>query len=115
MMSLPATFLPFKIRRKNIGNFLTKAQLLADEENVSLHQYLGAMLRHFLLGHDLSKIHFYQDGSGDTYNEDVIDRLVEEAHAESAAGLTTVGETKEKLFAHLRELRKAVDAGKEVG
>jgi hypothetical protein len=87
---------------------------LAKEENVSLPKYLIGMLRHSLRGHDLSKIHFYQDGSGDTYNEEVIDKLVEEAHAESAAGLTTRGNTKEELFAHLRELREAVDAGKEI-
>jgi hypothetical protein len=86
--------------------------LEAKEENVSLLKYLLGMLWHATRGHDLSKIHFYQDGSGDTYNVDVIQKLIDEAHAELAAGLTSSGKTKEELFAHLKKLREAVDAGK---
>jgi hypothetical protein len=86
---------------------------LAKEENVSLPKYLIGMLRHSLRGHDLSKIHFYQDGSGDTYNEEVIDKLVEEAHAESAAGLTTICNTKEESDEHFRKLREEAAREKE--
>jgi hypothetical protein len=95
-------------------DFLAKARAAAAEEHVSLPKYLAGMLRHAIRGHDLSKVHFYQDGTGDTYNTDVLDKIAEQSDAESEAKLTTVGETKEELFAHLRELRKAVDAGKEV-
>jgi hypothetical protein len=106
-----ATFPLFKIRRDLTSDFLAKAQALADEEHVSVAQYLAGMMKHIFLGHDLSKIHFYQDGSGDTYNEDVLDRLHEEFEAESKAGLTTICNTKEELFAHLRKIKEAAVAG----
>ncbi|MDR1528775.1 MAG: hypothetical protein LBS22_04310 [Puniceicoccales bacterium] len=90
-------------------NFLKRARALAKEENVSLPKYLIGMLRHSLRGHDLSKIHFYQDGSGDTYNEDVIDKLVEEAHAESEAGLTTTCNSDEEVVALFEQWKKESD------
>ena len=87
---------------------------MAREENVSLPKYLAGMLKHAIRGHDLSKIHFYQDGSGDTYNVDVIQKLIDEAHADDAAGeLKTFNSTEEGL-AYLDELEAAVDAGKEI-
>jgi hypothetical protein len=109
-----AAFPLFKIRKKTTDDFLAKAEVLAKEENVSLLQYIAGMLKHALRGDNLANVHFFQDGSGDTYNTDDLDRMHEEFEAESKAGLTTVGETKEELFAHLKELRKAVDAGKEI-
>jgi hypothetical protein len=96
------------------ASFLKRARALAKEENVSLPKYLLGMLRHALRGHDLSKIHFYQDGSGDTYNVDVLQKLIDEAHAESAAGLTTVCNSKEELFAHLEKLEAEADAGEGI-
>jgi hypothetical protein len=71
------------------------------------------MIKHMLLGHDLSKIHFFQDGSGDTYNEDVLDEIFEEAHAELAAGLTTICNTKEESDEHFRKLREEAAREKE--
>ncbi|MDR1255525.1 MAG: hypothetical protein LBJ94_01170 [Puniceicoccales bacterium] len=65
-----------------------KIRAKAKEENVTIVQYLAAMLRHALKGHDLSKIHFYQDGSGQTYNVDFLDEMLAQSDAESAAGLT---------------------------
>jgi hypothetical protein len=116
MASSSATFPLFGVSDGDDSptNFLKRARALAKEENVSLPKYLAGMLKHAIRGHDLSKIHFYQDGSGDTYNVEEVRRTHEETLAESAAGLTTRGNTKEELFAHLRELRKAVDAGKEI-
>jgi RNA-binding protein YhbY len=114
MANAIATFPLFKISKSPTDDSLANAKKLADKENVSLLQYIGSMLKHALRGHDLSKIHFYQDGSGDTYNEEVLDEMARQSDAESAAGLTTKGKTKEELFAHLRELRRAVDAGKEI-
>ncbi|MDR1173622.1 MAG: hypothetical protein LBK24_02400 [Puniceicoccales bacterium] len=109
-----AAFPLFKIRKKTTDDFLAKAEVLAKEENVSLSQYLAGMLKHALRGHDLSKIHFYQDGSGDTYNTDVLDEIARQSDVESAAGLTTVCKTKEELFAHLEKLKAEVDAGEEI-
>ncbi|MDR1232983.1 MAG: hypothetical protein LBJ75_01830 [Puniceicoccales bacterium] len=116
MMNSSATFPLFGLSDEDETptNLLKLARANAKEENVSLPKYLMGMLRHAIRGHDLSKIHFYQDGSGDTYNVDVLEKIFEEAHAESAAGLTTVCKTKEELFAHLEKLEAAVDAGKEI-
>ncbi|MDR2603556.1 MAG: hypothetical protein LBC11_03285 [Puniceicoccales bacterium] len=117
MASSVATFPLFTVSDEEDDtptSFLKRARALAKEENVSLPKYLAGMLKHALRGDNLANVHFFQDGSGDTYNTDDLDRIAEQSDAESAAGLTTVGETKEELFAHLRELRKAVDAGKEV-
>jgi hypothetical protein len=114
MASSSATFPLFKVRRKTTDDFLAKAQVLAKEENVSLPQYLAGMLRHSLRGDNLANVHFFQDGSGDTYNTDDLDKMHEEALVDDAAGLTSSGKTKEELFAHLKELRRAVDAGKEI-
>jgi hypothetical protein len=96
-------------------NFLKRARVLAKEENVSLPKYLAGMIKHILRDDNLAHVHFFQDGSGDTYNTDDLDKMHEKTLADDAAGLTTKGETKEELFAHLRGLREAVDAGKEVG
>jgi hypothetical protein len=115
MASSVATFpLLIASEEDDTKNFLKRARELAREENVSLLKYIGGMLRHALRGHDLSKIHFYQDGSGDTYNEDDLDRMHEEALAESAAGLTTVCNTTEEALAHLEKLKAEADAGEEI-
>jgi hypothetical protein len=53
------------------------------------------MLRHALRGDNLANIHFYQDGSGDTYDVEEVRRTHEEALADDAAGLTIGGKTKE--------------------
>jgi hypothetical protein len=89
-----------------------KIRAKAKEENVTIAQYLAAMLRHALKGHDLSKIHFYQDGSGLTYNVDVLDEMLAESDAEDAAGLTTVCHSKEESDEHFRKIRERVDAGR---
>jgi hypothetical protein len=96
------------------ASFLKTARTLAKEENVSLPKYLLGMLRHALRGHDLSKIHFYQDGSGDTYDVDALQKLIDEAHADDAAGELKTFNSAEEGLAYLAEIRKAVDAGKEV-
>jgi hypothetical protein len=92
-------------------NFLKTARALAREENVSLLKYIGGMLRHALRGHDLSKIHFYQDGSGDTYNEDVIDRICEESEADDAAGELKTFDSLEEGLAYLRGPEVEVKTG----
>jgi hypothetical protein len=88
---------------------LKRARALAKEENVSLPKYLAGMLKHAIRGHDLSKIHFYQDGSGDTYNEDVIQKLIDEAHEDDAAGLTITCNSKEELDALFEQWEKESD------
>jgi hypothetical protein len=119
MASSVATFPLFSVSGEDddtLANFLKRARALAKEENVSLPKYLAGMLKHAVRGHDLSKIHFYQDGSGDTYNVDVLEKIFKEAHAESAAGLTTICKTKEEEDEHFRKLREeaAREATKEV-
>ncbi|MDR1173821.1 MAG: hypothetical protein LBK24_03445 [Puniceicoccales bacterium] len=116
MMNSSATFPLFGLSDEDEtpANLLKRARANAKEENVSLPKYLMGMLWHAIHGHDLSKIHIYQDGSGDTYDVEEVRRTHEEALAESAAGLTTVCKTKEELFAHLEKLEAAVDAGKEI-
>ncbi|MDR2628438.1 MAG: hypothetical protein LBC30_00330 [Puniceicoccales bacterium] len=117
MASSVATFPLFSVSDEDDDtptSFLKRARVLAKEENVSLPKYLAGMLKHAVRGHDLSKIHFYQDGSGDTYNEDVLDRIAEQSDAESAAGLTVVCKTKEEALAYLEKLEAEVDAGKEI-
>jgi hypothetical protein len=71
------------------------------------------MPKHALRGHDLSKVHFYQDGSGDNYSEPVLDQLYDETMAESVAGLTTVCHTKEESDEHFRKPREEVARKKE--
>jgi hypothetical protein len=119
MASSSATFPLFGIsdEEDTPTSFLKRARALAKEENVSLPKYLMGMLRHAVLGHDLAKIHFYQDGSGDTYNEDVLDKIHEEMEAESKAGLTTVCKTKEEDDEHFRKLREeaAMEAARKKG
>jgi hypothetical protein len=117
MTSSAATFPLFSLSNDEDdtpASLLKRARALAKEENVSLPKYLMGMLRHAIRGHDLSKIHFYQDGSGDTYNEDVIDKLVEEALADDAAGKLKTFNSAEEGLAYLDELEAAVDAGKEI-
>jgi hypothetical protein len=88
-----------------------KIRAKAKEENVTVAQYLAAMLRHALKGHDLSKIHFYQDGSGDTYDENEVDRTHEETMAASAAGLSYRCKTKEEVYALFAKWDAEVEAG----
>jgi hypothetical protein len=88
-----------------------KIRAKAKEENVTIVQYLAAMLRHALKGHDLSKIHFYQDGSGQTYNVDVLEKIHEETMAESKAGLTYRCETTEEVHALFAKWDAEVEAG----
>jgi hypothetical protein len=111
MASSSATFPLFGIPEEEDTptSFLKRARALAKEENVSLPKYLMGMLRHAIRGHDLSKIHFYQDGSGDTYNVDVIDRIHEETLVESEAGLTTVCNGDEEVFALLEQWKMESD------
>jgi hypothetical protein len=78
----------------------------AKEENVTPAQYVAGMLWHALRGHDLSKIHFYQDGSGDTYDVEEVRRTHEQAMAESAAGLTYRCETREEGIALLNKWKE---------
>jgi hypothetical protein len=115
MVNAVATFPLLSVSEDDTpASFLKRARALAKEENVSLPKYLLGMLRHALRGHDLSKIHFYQDGSGDTYNVDVIDKAFKQMEEDSKAGLTTICNTKEEALAHLEKLEAEVDAGKEI-
>jgi hypothetical protein len=114
MASSSATFPLFNVRKDTTSDFLAKARALAKEENVSLPKYLAGMIKHMLLGHDLSKIHFFQDGSGDTYNEDVLDRMHEEAMADEAAGELKTFSSAEEGLAYLAEIRKAVESRREI-
>jgi hypothetical protein len=104
-----AAFPLFKIRGDTTNDFLAKARVLAKEENVSLSQYLAGMLKHALRGHDLSKIHFYQDGSGDTYNTDVLDEIARQSDADKAAGLTIACNSKEEMDALFEQWEKESD------
>jgi hypothetical protein len=70
-------------------------------------------MKHALRGHDLSKIHFYQDGSGDTYNVEFIDKAFKQMEEDSKAGLTMVCNSKEEALAHLEKLEAEADAGEE--
>jgi hypothetical protein len=101
MASSSATFPLFGIPEEEDtpASFLKRARANAKEENVSLPKYLAGMLKHAVRGHDLSKIHFYQDGSGDTYDVEEVRRTHEETLAESAAGLTIVCNSKEEMDA----------------
>ncbi|MDR1255662.1 MAG: hypothetical protein LBJ94_01905 [Puniceicoccales bacterium] len=88
-----------------------KIRAKAKEENVTIAQYLAGMLRHALKGHDLSKIHFYQDGSGQTYNVDVLEKMFAESDAEDAAGLCICCKTEEEVDALFDKLDAEVEAG----
>lgn len=90
------------------------ARTLAKEENISLPKYLVGMIWHTLHGYDLSKIHFYQDGSGDTYNVEFIDKAFKQMEADDAAGKLKIFNSAEEGLTYLAEIRKAVNAGKEV-
>jgi hypothetical protein len=72
------------------------------------------MLRHSLRGDNLAHVHFFQDGSGDTYNTDDLDRMHEEFEAESKAGLTVVCKTKEESDEFFRKIEAEVEAGEEI-
>jgi hypothetical protein len=117
MASSVATFPLFTVSDEDDdtpANFLKRARALAKEENVSLPKYLAGMLKHAVRGDNLANVHFFQDGSGDTYNTDDLDRMHEEALADDAAGLTSSGKTKKELFAHLEKLEAEADAGEEI-
>jgi hypothetical protein len=88
-----------------------KIRAKAKEENVTIAQYLAAMLRHALKGHDLSKIHFYQDGSGLTYNVDFIEESFRQAEEDIAAGRGYHCETKEEVHALFAKWDAEVEAG----
>jgi hypothetical protein len=113
MANAVATFPLYKISKNPTDDFLAKAKKLADKEKVSLLQYIGGMLKHALRGHDLSKIHFYQDGSGDTYNVEFIDKAFKQMEEDSKAGLTTICKTKEESDEHFRKLREEAAREKE--
>ena len=94
-------------------SLLRSIRARAAEENVTLEQYLSAMFWHALKGHDLSKIHFYQDGSGDTYDLDEVARTHEQAMADDRAGELKTFETAEEGLAYLRKIRENAEAGRE--
>jgi hypothetical protein len=73
-------------------DFLAKARAAAAEEHVSLPKYLAGMLRHAIRGHDLSKVHFYQDGTGDTYYEPVLEEALRQAAGEEVKEFDTAEE-----------------------
>jgi hypothetical protein len=108
MASSSATFPLFDIPEEEDTptSFLKRARANAKEENVSLPKYLAGMLKHAIRGHDLAKIHFYQDGSGDTYDVDVLEKIFEEAHVESAAGQSYRCETAEEGLALLKKWKE---------
>jgi hypothetical protein len=102
MASSVATFPLFLVPNEDENTptgFLKRAQALAKEENVSLPKYLMGMLKHAVRGDNLANVHFFQDGSGYTYNTDDLDRMHEEALADDAAGLTITCNGKEELDA----------------
>jgi hypothetical protein len=92
---------------------LEKIIACATEENVTPAQYMVAMLWHAMRGHDLSKIHFYQDGSGQTYNEDVLTEIHEQTMAEDRAGELKTFKTAEEGLAYLKKIRENAEAGRE--
>jgi hypothetical protein len=91
------------------ASFLKRARALAKGENVSLLQYVAGMLRHALRGDNLTNVHFYQDGSGDTYNTDDLDRMHEETLADKAAGRTITCNSKEEMDALFEQWKKESD------
>ncbi|MDR1890634.1 MAG: hypothetical protein LBQ23_00405 [Puniceicoccales bacterium] len=105
MVNSSATF-PIFGASDSSQDFLARARVLAAEEHVSLPKYLAGMLKHALRGHDLSKVRFYQDGSGDTYYEPVLDKLYEETMAASAAGLSYRCKTAEEGLALLKKWKE---------
>jgi hypothetical protein len=87
---------------------LEKIIACATEESVTPAQYMVAMLWHAMRGHDLSKIHFYQDGSGQTYNEDVLTEMHEQTMAEDRAGELETFHSAEEFIASLRREAKVL-------
>jgi hypothetical protein len=112
MVNSSATFSLFSVS-DDTKDFLAKARAAAAEEHISLPKYLAGMLRHAIRGDNLANIHFYQDGSGDTYDVEAIRKMCEQSDAESAAGLTTVCHTKEELFAHLDKIKEIAQSGRK--
>jgi hypothetical protein len=110
-----ATLPIFKVSDDTTQDFLAKARAFAAEEQVSRPKYLAGMLKHALRGHGLSKVHFYQDGSGDTYYEPVLDKLYDETMTASAAGLITVCNGGEEVFALLDQWEMESDERKKNG
>jgi hypothetical protein len=111
MASSSATFPLFNVsdEEDTPTNFLKRARALAKEEKVSLPKYLIGMLRHSLRGHDLAHVHFYQDGSGDTYNTDDLDEIARQSDADDAAGLTITCNSKEELDVLFEQWEKESD------
>jgi hypothetical protein len=72
------------------------------EEHVSILQYITGIIKHFACGDDHSRIHFYQDGSGDAHNEDVPSKIDEETMGDSRARLSYCCETAEERLALLK-------------
>ncbi|MDR1890630.1 MAG: hypothetical protein LBQ23_00385 [Puniceicoccales bacterium] len=108
MVNSSATF-PIFGASDSSQDFLAKARALAAEEHVSLPKYLAGMLRHAIRGDNLANIHFYQDGSGDTYDVEEVRRTHEETLAEDAAGELKTFDTAEEGLAYLDEIKKAVE------
>jgi hypothetical protein len=108
------SFPPFKVSWGTVDNDLASLQALADEEKVSLPKYLLGMLKHAIRGDNLANVHFFHDGSGDTYNTDDLDKMHEEALADEAAGELKTFNSAEEGLAYLDELEAAVGARKEI-
>jgi hypothetical protein len=113
MANSSATFSFFGSSDDTTQDFLAKARAAAAEEHVSLLKYLAGMLRHAIRGDSLANIHFYQDGSGDTYDVEAIRKMCEQSEAESAAGRTTVCHTMEESDEDFRKLREEGSREKE--
>ncbi|MDR1891012.1 MAG: hypothetical protein LBQ23_02400 [Puniceicoccales bacterium] len=106
-----ATLPIFNISDDTTQDFLAKARAAAAEEHVSLPKYLAGMLRHALRGDNLANIHFYQDGSGDTYDVEAIRKMCEQSEAASAAGLSYRCKTIEESLALLDKWDEEVKMG----
>jgi hypothetical protein len=88
------------------------ARALATEGYVSIPKYLAGLLRDAVRGDDLAKIHFYQDGSGDTYDVEEIRGRHEETVTEAAAGQSNRYKTAEEGFASFKKWKE--DALREI-
>jgi hypothetical protein len=110
MVNSSATFSLFSVP-DDAQDFLAKARAAAAEEHVSLLKYLAGMLRHVIREDNLANIHFYQDGSGNTYDVEAIRRLYEQSEAKSASGPTPICNTREESDEHFTKLRE--DAARE--
>jgi hypothetical protein len=96
-------------------DLMASVRARAKEENVSVPKFIRGMIRHAMRGDDLSNLHFYQDGSGDTYDVEAIRKMCEQSEAESKAGLTTVCNSDEEVFALLNQWEMESDERKRSG